>query len=215
MYSSLYQGLCLMKISCETLSIFPFLYFMYVTQNQKLAFGICNSFVDICDNFYFLQLCFKAFFDWTNSNFSLIECPHFTVNHTHYHSLMINIYSSLKPNMQIWQILTHFAIELSLSTNSKIDRSVCMYRGSVRGEKNSLAFLKFVNIYALICVYQFILHYLLLLNAVIFGVSWRACVDKFPWSIPRTECFITNISNLWLFKINLADILWENGKYPS
>ena len=140
---------------------------MYVTQNQKLVFGIYNSFVDICDNFYFLQLCFKAFFDWTNSNFSLIECPHFTVNHTHYHSLMINIYSSLKPNMQIWQILTHFAIELSLSTNSKIDRSVCMYRGSVRGEKNSLAFLKFVNIYALICVYQFILHYLLLSNAQI------------------------------------------------
>ena len=126
MYSSLYQGLCLMKISCETLSVFLFLYFMYVTQNQKLVFGIYNSFVDICDNFYFLQLCFKAFFDWTNSNFSLIECPHFTVNHTHYHSLMINIYSSLKPNMQIWQILTHFAIELSLITNSKIDRSVCM-----------------------------------------------------------------------------------------
>ena len=88
-------------------------------------------------------------------------------------------------------------------------------RGSVRGERNSLAFLKFVNIYALICVYQFILHYLLLSNAVIFGVSWCAFVDKFPWSIPRTERFITNIWNLWLFKIKSADNLWENGKYPS
>ena len=44
-------------------------------------------------------------------------------------------------------------------------------RGSARGERNNLAFLKFINIYALICVYQFILHYLLLSNAVIFGVS--------------------------------------------
>ena len=98
-------------------------------------------------------------------------------------------------------------------SNSKL--TTMPNRGSVRGERNSLAFLKFVNIYALICVYQFILHYLLLSNAVIFGVSWRVCVDKFPWSIPRTECFITNIWNLWLFKIKLANNLWENGKYPS
>ena len=55
--------------------------------------------------------------------------------------------------------------------------TLCLYvldllsKGSVRGERNSLAFFMYVNIYALVCVYQIILHYSLqadLINVVIF-----------------------------------------------